>query len=293
MSSMKKFFLKWGIALILAAAVNPGVAGAREDANARKGGIFELKQTLRDDRKTLHERDYGMMRRSLVFEFEDRAPHEWTRTLPGVKTRLNTKSKVLALTVDLAGARDSGYASKLVEYLETQRIPATLFVSGEWIYKNPKIFRRLSRNPVFEIANGGLRHKPSSVSGKSADGIQGTSNVGEAVDEIELNARKIQGMTGKMPKYYRSGRAYYDDMTVQIAERLGYQSVGFSAGGDTGAYDSKEKVREAMRNSTPGSIILCRFSPSFPDMTEGILEAIPLLAAKGYRFVKLSDYPLD
>jgi peptidoglycan/xylan/chitin deacetylase (PgdA/CDA1 family) len=289
---MKKIFLRWGVGLILAFAVNPGILGAGEDASARKSGIFELKQALRDDRKTLNERDYGMVRRNLVFEFEDRTPREWTRTLPGVKTRLNTKSKVLALSIDLAGARDPGYASKLIEYLEAQGIAATFFVSGEWMYKNPKVFRRLSRNPVFEIANGGLRHKPASVSGKSAEGIQGTSNVGEAVDEIELNARKIRGMTGKTAKYYRSGKAYYDDMAVQIAERLGYQSVGFSVGADTGVYDSKVKVREAMMNSTPGSIILCRLNPALPDTTEGILEAIPLLAAKGYRFVKLSDYPL-
>jgi len=49
----------------------------------------------------------------------------------GVKTRLNTGQKVLALTFDACGGPGgSGYNGKLIEYLESEKIPATLFISG-------------------------------------------------------------------------------------------------------------------------------------------------------------------
>jgi peptidoglycan/xylan/chitin deacetylase (PgdA/CDA1 family) len=39
-------------------------------------------------------------------------------------------------------------------------VPATLFVNARWIEANPRQFRQLAADPLFEIANHGTEHRP-------------------------------------------------------------------------------------------------------------------------------------
>jgi len=211
----------------------------------------------------------------------------------GVRTKLNTDHKVIALTFDACGGpRGNGYDAKLIEYLKSEKIPATLFVSGKWIDANPKIFRELAEEPLFEIENHGLSHKPCSVSGRSIYGIAGTKSIGETFDEIEGNAIKTQRLTGRKPKYYRPGTAYSDEVCVEIANALGYEVVNFSVRGDAGATYTKTQVKEALLNAQPSSIILMHMNHPEGETAEGLVEAIPELRKRGFEFVELSKYGL-
>src|SRR4030043_423753 len=82
------------------------------------------------------------------------------------------------------GPKGSGYDAKLIDFLISEAIPATLFISGKWINANPDIFQTLARNPLFGIENHGLDHKTCSAIGQSVYGIRGTKNVGEIYDEV-------------------------------------------------------------------------------------------------------------
>ena len=229
----------------------------------------------------------------VISTFSGRVPREWGEVVKGVKTRLNTDQKVLALTFDACGGlRGSGYDAKLFNYLKSEKISATLFISGRWIDANPEIFNKLSKDPLFKIENHGLNHKPCSATGRSVYGIGGTKNVGEMFDEIELNALRIQTMTGRKPKYFRPGTAYSDEICVEIANALGYEVVNFSVRGDAGKTYSKKQVKEALLNSAPASIILMHMNHSQGQTAEGLMEAIPELRMRGFRFVKLPDFGL-
>jgi peptidoglycan/xylan/chitin deacetylase (PgdA/CDA1 family) len=186
-----------------------------------------------------------------------------------------------------------GVDAALMDFLVREKIPATLFVNARWIDANPELFRKLAANPLFEIANHGMRHKPASVSGRSIYGINGTRNVSELVDEIELNAMKIEMITGKRPKLYRSGTAYYDEVAVEIAEKLGHHVAGFSVLGDAGATYSASQVRNALMKSNPGDVILCHMNHPESGTAAGIRAAVPELRKKGFTFVRMSDFPLD
>src|SRR4030042_5411431 len=123
----------------------------------------------------------------IISTFTGKAPQEWGERVREVKTRLNTDQKVLALTFDACGGpKGSGYDAKLIDFLISEAIPATLFISGKWMDANPDILQALARNPLFEIENHGLNHSPCSAIGQSVYGIRGTKNVGEIFDEIEL-----------------------------------------------------------------------------------------------------------
>jgi peptidoglycan/xylan/chitin deacetylase (PgdA/CDA1 family) len=236
---------------------------------------------------------YEAMKKRLVDRFGSAEAHEWGETVTGVKTRIKTNEKIIALTMDACGSsRGMGVDYKMLEFLERERVPATLFINARWIVPNQETFNRLAANPLFEIANHGLRHKPASVKGKSVYGIDGTRNVAELVDEIELNARKIEGLTGRRPVFYRSGTAYYDEIAVQISEALGHKVAGFSVLGDRGATYSREEVIKALLSSTPGSIIIVHMNHPEAGTGAGLIDALPELKRRGFMFVRLSDLPL-
>ncbi len=233
------------------------------------------------------------IKEQIIEKFSCRVPGEWGEVVKGVRTRLITDRKVLALTFDACGGpKGSAYDEKLIQFLENEKIPATLFVSGRWIVAHPEIVRKLSENPLFEIENHGLNHRPCSAIGRSAHRKRGTKNVGEIFDEIELNALSIQSLTGRKPKYYRPGTAYCDEVCVEVAHVLGYEVVNFSVRGDAGGTYSRKEVEEGLIHSPPGSIALMHMNHPESQTAEGVRGAIPELRKRGFRFVKVSDFGL-
>jgi peptidoglycan/xylan/chitin deacetylase (PgdA/CDA1 family) len=225
--------------------------------------------------------------------FSGRKPLHWGENVPGVRSRLATDEKVIALTLDACGsASGKGVDARLMDFLAREQVPATLFINARWIDANPELFRRLAANPLFEIANHGLRHKPASINGRSAYGISGTRDAGELVEEIELNARKIESISGTRPKLYRSGTAYYDEVAVEISRQLNHEVAGYSVLGDAGATFTADQVKAALLKSTPGDIILCHMNHPGSGTGAGIIAAVPELRKSGFRFVRMSDYPL-
>jgi peptidoglycan/xylan/chitin deacetylase (PgdA/CDA1 family) len=232
-------------------------------------------------------------REGIISRFEGKVPREWGERVRGVKTKLNTDQKVIALTFDACGGpRGNGYDAKLIETLKSEKIRATLFISGKWMDANPEIFRQLAKEPLFEIQNHGLNHKPCSANGHSAYGIAGTKGVDELFDEIERNAMKIETLTGQKPKYYRPGTGYSDEICVEIATALGYEVVNFSVRGDAGATYTKIQVKEALLKAQPSSILLLHMNHPEGETAEGFIEAVPELKKRGFGFVKLSEVTL-
>jgi len=233
------------------------------------------------------------LKEEIRHEFGGMVPKEWGENVNGVCNRMKTGDRVLALTLDACGsARGKGYDRVMIEYLIKENIPATLFINARWIDANPEVFASLAANPLFEIANHGLLHRPASVNGKGIYGIAGTRSLDELVDEIEVNALKIQGLTGKRPRYYRSGTAYYDEVAVSVSQRLGHEVIGFSILGDAGATYKKEQVRAAMLAARNGDIAILHMNHPEAESGAGLIAAIPELKRRGFRFVRLSDYGL-
>lgn len=233
------------------------------------------------------------LKQQLTARFAGAVPAMWGERVPGVRTRIDTDEKVIALTLDACGsAKGKGVDARLMEFLIREQIPATLFINGRWIDANPELFSRLAANPLFEIANHGIQHKPASIAGKSIYGIAGTRNVAEVVEEIELNARKVEAISGVRPKLYRSGTAYYDEIAVQVSQALGHEVAGYSLLGDAGATFSAAQVKAALLKAVPGDIALLHMNHPEAGTGAGIMAAAPELKKRGFRFVRMSEYPL-
>lgn len=232
------------------------------------------------------------LKKKITIFYADTVPKQWAEKVPGVKTRIDTDKKIIALTFDACGSKNDGYDSKLINYLIKNNIPATLFINARWIDKYPNYFKKLASNKLFDIENHGFNHKPCSVNGNSIYGIKGTADINELIDEIELNAKKIEFLTGIKPVLYRSGTAYYDEIAAKIVNELGYSIAGFDILGDAGASYSKDQVKKALLSAVPGSIIICHMNHPEKQTAEGLIAAVPELKKRGFIFVKLKDFKL-
>ena len=223
--------------------------------------------------------------------YRDRVPSAWVEAIPGVVRRVPVKEKIVFLTFDACGgARGSGADTRIIALLRREKVPATLFINSRWIDANPKLFADLARDPLFSIQNHGYTHHPLSVTGRSVYGIAGTATPREVYEEIMGCDAKIAALTGKHPRFFRSGTAYYDDVAVRIASDLGYTIAGFDVLGDAGATYSAEKIEAAAQAIRPGSIVIYHMNQPKKATFAGLCRVIPKLKKQGWRFAKLKDY---
>ncbi|MFE2517904.1 polysaccharide deacetylase family protein [Streptomyces mirabilis] len=233
---------------------------------------------------------HAVTRADIIARYGHAVPHTWGFDAPTVVHALPTARRVIALTFDACGGPGgSGYDRALIDFLRRREIPATLFINSRWIDANPAIFRRLAAEPLFEIANHGTRHRPLSVTGRSAYGIPGTRSAAEVYDEISGNQSKLTRLLGTPPRFFRSGTAYCDDVAARIVTALGERFVSFSVNGDGGATFTPEQVRTTVAAAPGGSIVICHMNHPRGGTARGITAAVPQLLATGHSFTRLSD----
>jgi len=234
--------------------------------------------------------DYDSMKKMMVETFADVSPNSWGENIDGVITKINTAEKVVALTFDACDGTPGSYDEALINFLIETEVPATLFIGGQWIEENQEVFIELANNSLFEIANHGYHHKPLSVSGATAYNISGTKNIEEAFDEVYQNQILIHELTGKHPKYFRSGTAYYDDVSVEMINELDLKAVNYSVLGDAGGTFNKNQIISSFKTAQAGSIFLFHMNKPGSDIARGVKEGIDLLKEAGYEFVQLHEY---
>ncbi len=237
--------------------------------------------------------DYVKSRELMVAKFSGIKPKIFSQWAPGIKKKMETREKIIALTLDACGGKKgNGYDKKLIDYLIENKIPATLFMTGLWIDANTDKAVFLARNSLFDIENHGLRHKPCSVCGFRIYGRKGTLTVSDAYDEIEANARKIKNITGKRPQFYRPGTAYFDDVAIKLTYATGHIPMNFSivSGDAVKTFPWERLYRRMIKGVKPGSIIIAHMNQADGRFYRAFKEAVPKLKKMGYRFVKLSEY---
>jgi peptidoglycan/xylan/chitin deacetylase (PgdA/CDA1 family) len=246
-------------------------------------------------KKLYKDSSYVQLKRKFIHEFAYTQPGSWGEFVKGVDEDIATKSKFIAFTFDACGGpKRNGYDKELIDFLRKERIPATLFVTGKWIDANFDTFLELSKDTLFEIENHGFNHKPCSLVDEVEYGIHSTSNASQAFDELEANARKIEALTHRKPKYYRSATAFIDEGCACMASKLGMTSISFQVlSGDAVPHLADSIiVKSVMENVKPGSIVIMHFNHPEWNTYEALKKIIPKLRAMGYKFTKLENHQL-
>lgn len=229
-----------------------------------------------------------------------RRPARWGEHLPGILSALpvthvlrgGRRRPVAALTFDACGnprSGSSGYDRALVETLRRHHVPATLFLSGRWIAKNPAVAADLAADPLFEIGNHGTRHVPLSVTGRAAYGIRGTRDAAAAVAEVWGNTLGLEAVSGHRPRLFRCGTALYDDVGVAICRSLGQRPVAYTVNADAGASLPAREVARQLHGLRPGGISIGHVNHPERWTAEGLARALPGLLDAGWVFVRIGD----
>ncbi|MFE4541544.1 polysaccharide deacetylase family protein [Arthrobacter sp. NPDC056727] len=198
----------------------------------------------------------------------------------------------MALTFDCCGGPGgSGFDRSLLTALEANKVSATFFLNARWVRSNRSLTRELAANPLFEIANHGTTHRPLSVTGRAAYGITGTADARQVYDEIMGAQAELSAVTGRPPRFFRSGTAHYDDVAVEICRALGLVPVNFIVNGDAGATYPSAVVRDGLLSARQGSIIIAHANRPEACTGAGVAAALPLMKQRGARFIRLSDAP--
>lgn len=222
----------------------------------------------------------------VVAEFSGRQPTEWGLKVAGVVT--TSAAAQIALTFDACGGPGgSGCDHRLLAALRHHGVPATLFVNQRWIEANPGLARELAADPLFELANHGTRHLPLSVTGKRAYGIAGTAGVAEVYREIMGNQQALQRLTGRPPRFFRPGTAYYDEVAAALTRRAGLLPVNFSVNADAGATLPAPAVAAALAKAAAGDIVIAHFNRPGSGTAAGFEQALPQLLGQGKSFAHL------
>lgn len=231
---------------------------------------------------------------ALIKKYKDIDSNNWGDKIDGIAYKLDTDEKVVALTFDACGGSElaNGYDREIIDYLREKQIPALLFVTKPWIEANMEAFNELTKDPLFEIGNHGSEHRPLSVKPRNVYGIDSTSSIRECIEEIMISAEYIESKTNKMPKYFRSGTAYADNVSLEILNDLGMKFIGYDIAGDAGATFNSAEILTEFQRVRPGSIILMHLNRPDGDSFEGLVKGIEYLESIGYKFAKISDYKL-
>jgi peptidoglycan/xylan/chitin deacetylase (PgdA/CDA1 family) len=251
-------------------------------------------QTFNED-TVKQDSAYKQLKAQVVTKLAHAVPGQWGSFVKGVDEDIVTSKKIMALTFDACGGpHGSGYDQELIDFLRQKKIPATLFLTGLWIDAHPNEVKALAADPLFEIENHGLAHHPCAIEGESRYGIKGTANVAQAVDEIELNALKIQHVTGRKPLYYRASTATTDEACTVIARELGETIISFDLlSGDAVANTPTEIIKNNLvRGAKDGALVIMHMNHPEWNGYEALRAALPTWQAMGFTFVKLENHPL-
>lgn len=193
----------------------------------------------------------------------------------------------VALTLD---ACSGDIDHRILDVLVAKAIPATIFVTGRWLRRNPETVRLLLAHPdLFELEDHGERHLPAVIGTQKPYGIAPAGTAAAVTAEIEGGARSIGEAGGPPPRWYRGATALYSHDALELIHELGYRTAGFSLNADLGASVSAKVAAARIDKAQDGDVIIAHINQPRRAAGAGVAKGVENLLSRGYRFVRLAD----
>src|SRR5208337_838649 len=161
-----------------------------------------------------------------------------------------------------------------------EKVPATLFLSGRWVEKNPEKAKFLGEQAQFEIAAHSYWH-PHLLEKDDA----------RVAREMKRTNAIIKKVTGKTPKYFRPPFGEVDERVAKLAKEAGLITIQYDiASGDPDPGLAPGRiVRSVLREAKGGSIIVFHMNKKGVHTAEILPEIIRGLRKKGFTLVTVGD----
>jgi peptidoglycan/xylan/chitin deacetylase (PgdA/CDA1 family) len=184
----------------------------------------------------------------------------------------------VALTFD--DGPQEGVTEKILDILEREKVPATFFVQGRKVVKNPELIRRMAASG-HEIGNHTYHHTRLTDVGNR-----------RMLDEVEKTSQLLFELTGSLEYLFRPPHGKTTREKTKILTDLGYLTVLWSVNADDyyvegrGIRTPVSIAKRVVGRAHNGAIILMH------DNSQQIVTALPLiiegLRKKGFAFTTVS-----
>lgn len=185
-----------------------------------------------------------------------------------------------------SGQVASWYNKDVIDVLEADKVPATIFITGLWAKAYPQVTKELFDNPLFEIGNHSYSHPGFTT------GCFNLPKVGNKETEFRDSQEILKSITGVYPKFFRFPGGCHTDIDLKLAKKYGLKVVGWDVvSGDSFNPNTQSIIINVERKVKPGSIILMHLQggKNAPATAKALPEIISFLKSKGYTFVKVSQ----
>jgi peptidoglycan/xylan/chitin deacetylase (PgdA/CDA1 family) len=188
----------------------------------------------------------------------------------------------------LASGKVASYANlKVLDILQRDHVPATFFLTGQWVEQYPEVTRRLAADPAFELANHSYEHMgfvPKCYTLPTLAPAAMTSDVAHTFDVIAPYG-------GRQTRYFRFPGGCYDKAALHALAPLGLTVIQWDVvSGDPFATAAGPIVNAVLSTVRAGSIVVLHITEANARFTDAALPPILAgLAAKGLHPVTLSD----
>jgi peptidoglycan-N-acetylglucosamine deacetylase len=200
-------------------------------------------------------------------------------------TRLPTKERVVALTLDCGGS-NAGVRSAL-HTLRERQVAATFFVTGQFARKYP--------GDVRAMAAAG--HTIGNHSNTHPDFTRLTLQ-DQRRQIRRANTRVSAPSGGTTRPWFRFPYGSFHSESVRLANAMGYAAIGWTVDslgwqGTSGGQSVRSVARRVVAAARPGAIVLMHVGANPADGSHLDTRALPRiidrLSSRGFRFVRLQS----
>ena len=188
----------------------------------------------------------------------------------------------IALTFDLCPVRKgAGYDKALIDYLIEHKIPATFFMSGQWIAKHDPEVEQLLGIGFFEVGTHGEVHAHLPM-----------HNADEQRDEILGPVKLLSEHYAHEAVLFRPPFGEYNDVTVDVVRALGLRFIQWNIeSGDPDPMLSAEQIVARIEKRAKGGSIVVLHANGKGKHTRQVIQRLTteVLPRKGLTPTTVSD----
>jgi peptidoglycan-N-acetylglucosamine deacetylase len=188
----------------------------------------------------------------------------------------------IALTFDLCPVRKgTGYDKALVDYLIEHKIPATFFMSGQWITKHDPEVEQLLEIGFFEVGTHGDVHAHLPM-----------QNADEQRTEILGPVKLLSEHYAHEAVLFRPPYGEYNNVTIDVVKTLGLRFIQWNieSGDPDPSLSTEQIVARIDKRAKPGSIVVLHANGKGKHTQEVIQRlTADVLPRKGLKALTVSD----
>ena len=210
--------------------------------------------------------------------------------------------KVAALTFDFCELQTtvSGCDMGIVNFLRTEKLPATFFMCGKWMRSHARRLRQIMTVPFFEVANHAWSHGNCALLSRAELEAQVLATQGEyelvrekLLSQNSQDGQDLQRMP-QVPHLFRLPYARSTPQALEVIAALGLRVVLWDVVAENGSdctniINARRAAARAAQTVRPGSIILLHANLVPRGSAQLLKELVALLRDKGYRFVTVGE----